>query len=137
MGMNVVVLTGNLTRDPELKYTQSGKAFARFSLAVSNSYNREKVDFINCTAWGKTAEIIAEYLRKGSKAGVHGRIQTGSYEKDGHKVYTTDIVVENIEFLDSKQTKNGSQVVEERSFSSNNNESGNNNSNVDDEEFPF
>lgn len=110
--MNNVCLTGRLTRDPELRYTPSGAAVVRFTLAVDRRMTKEKraeaesknqptADFITCTAWNKTAELIANYLQKGRKIAVQGRIQTGSYEKDGRTVYTTDIVVETMEFLES------------------------------------
>lgn len=110
--MNIVVLTGKLTADPELKYTQSGKAWIKFSLAVQRNYKKDEVDFINCVAWDKTAELIAEYLRKGNKAGFEGSIRTGSYEKDGKKVYTTDINVSRIEFLESKKDKSTNDEID-------------------------
>lgn len=110
--MNSVNLVGRLTRDPELRYTQSGAAVVRFTLAVDRRLSREKraeaeannqqtADFINCIAWNKTAELIANYLQKGRRIAISGRIQTGSYEKDGRTVYTTDVIVENMEFVDS------------------------------------
>lgn len=100
--MNLVVLTGRLTRDPELKYGQSGKAYSRFSLAVDRPFQKGEADFINCVAFGKTAELIGEYLRKGRKAGVTGRLQMGRYEVNGEKRTSYDVVVDNIEFLESK-----------------------------------
>ena len=100
--MNVVVLTGRLTRDPELKYTQAGKAFAKFALAVSREFNKDEVDFINCTAWGKTAEIAGEYLRKGNRAGVHGSLRVGKYEVNGEKRTSVEVNVASLEFLESK-----------------------------------
>lgn len=131
MGMNLVVLTGRLTADPELKYTQSGKAFAKFTVAVNRTFNRDQVDFINCVAWDKRAEIIAEYMRKGSQAGVQGRLTVRSYDdENGQKRKVTEVVVENLEFLDSKKTA-GSDVTynsQESSFEG---------QNVDDDEFPF
>lgn len=109
MGMNLVILTGRLTADPELKYTQSGKAFARFSLAVNRSYNREETDFINCVAWDKRAELAAEYLRKGNQAGIQGTIRVRSYDDDaGQKRRITEVLVENIEFLESRRSDSGS-----------------------------
>ena len=78
--MNLVVLTGRLTRDPELKFGQSGKAYSRFSLAVDRPFQKGEADFINCVAFGKTAELIGEYLRKGRKVGVNGRLQMNRYE---------------------------------------------------------
>ncbi len=146
MGMNVVMLTGRLTRDPEMRYTQSGKAVANFSLAVNRKFNRDQTDFINCVAWGKTAEIAAEYLRKGNQVGVQGNIRVSSYEKDGQKRYSTEVYIDQLEFLENKGSKGAKQEVEERNFSSNNNSSNNSsntntntnaNTDVDDEEFPF
>ena len=103
--INAVVLVGRLTRDPELKYTQSGLAYLRFILAVNRraKNGEQEADFITCVAWRKQAENMANYLSKGSLVGVEGRIQTGSYEKDGQRIYTTDIVVNNVQFLESRR----------------------------------
>lgn len=101
--MNNVTLMGRLTRDPELKYSQAGKAYCRFSLAVQREFNREEADFINCLAFGKTAETIAEYLKKGRRMAIVGRIQTGSYQNiNGDTVYTTEVVADRFEFIDSQ-----------------------------------
>lgn len=100
--MNVIILTGRLTRDPELKFGQSGKAYSRFTLAVDRPMQKGETDFINCVAFGKTAELIGEYLRKGRKAGVTGRLQMGKYEVNGEKRTSYDVVVDTIEFLESK-----------------------------------
>lgn len=106
--MNKVMLMGRLTRDPEVRYTQNENAtcVARYALAVDRRFKREgepTADFINCVAFGKAGEFAEKYLRKGIKIAVVGRIQTGSYtNKDGVKVYTTDIVVEEHEFAESK-----------------------------------
>ena len=105
--MNKVEIVGRLTRDVEIRTTESGTVTARFSIAVSRRFkNAEGVyeaDFINCVAFGKTAEFIGKYFSKGSMIGVTGRIQTGNYtNKDGQKVYTTDVVVEECEFAESK-----------------------------------
>lgn len=100
--MNVVVLVGRLTRDPELKFGQSGKAYSRFSLAVDRPFSKGEADFINCVAFGKTAELIGEYLRKGRKVGVNGRLQMNRYEVNGEKRTSYDVLVEAIEFLESK-----------------------------------
>ncbi|AVQ32139.1 MULTISPECIES: single-stranded DNA-binding protein [Fusobacterium] len=102
--MNLVVLTGRLTRDPELKFGQSGKAYSRFSLAVDRPFQKGEADFINCVAFGKTAELIGEYLRKGRKVGVTGRLQMNRYEANGEKRTSYDVLVENIEFLESKSS---------------------------------
>lgn len=105
--MNNVTLIGRFTKDPEIKYTNEGLSIARFTLAVDRRFktkDEKTADFPNCVAFGKTAEFIERYFRKGAKIGVTGRIQTGSYEKqDGTKVYTTDVVVENAEFVERKQ----------------------------------
>ena len=111
--MNKVILMGRLTRDPEVRYTQSdnASAVARFSLAVDRRFKKDgdqTADFINCVAFGKTGEFIEKYGHKGTKFVVEGRIQTGSYtNKDGQKVYTTDVVVEQVEFAESKASADG------------------------------
>ena len=106
--MNSVQLIGRLTRDPEVRYTDGGASIARFSLAVERRFKQENgadADFINIVSFGKTAEFIEKYFHKGIKIALNGRIQTGSYtDKDGKKVYTTDIVAENVEFCESKGT---------------------------------
>ena len=105
--MNKVILMGRLTRDPEVRYSQgeNATAVARFTLAVDRRFRRDDAgtDFIGCVAFGKNAEFIEKYFRQGTKALITGRIQTGSYtNKDGQKVYTTDVVVEDQEFAESK-----------------------------------
>ena len=106
--MNKVILMGRLTRDPEVRYSQgeSANAVARYTLAVDRRFKRDgdaTADFINCVSFGKVAEFAEKYLRQGVKIAVTGRIQTGSYtNKDGVKVYTTDVVVEEQEFAESK-----------------------------------
>ena len=104
--MNSVQLTGRLTRDPEVRYTDGGLSVARFTLAVNRRFKQEgspDADFIRCVAFGKTAEFIEKYFSQGRKMDLNGRIQTGSYtNQEGQKVYTTDIVVENVEFGESK-----------------------------------
>jgi single-strand DNA-binding protein len=102
-----------MTRDADIRYTSDKKAVARFSLAITRDYDREKADFLNCVAFGKTAEVIEKYTHKGSRIGITGRIETGSYEKDGRKVYTTDIIVNNVELMDSKKDESdGFNAVE-------------------------
>lgn len=110
--INRVVLVGRLTKDPELKYTQTGIAVTRFTLAVnrafSNQQGEREADFISCVAWRKQAENIANYLRKGSLVGVDGRIQTGSYEgQDGKRVYTTEVVADSTQFLEPRSATAG------------------------------
>ena len=99
--MNSVCLIGRPTSDPEIRYDQEGKAIARITLAVDR--DKEGADFISCNAFGKTAEVIEKYVRKGKLLGVEGRIRTGSYtNKNNQKVYTTDVMVNRIKFCESK-----------------------------------
>lgn len=106
--MNKVILIGRLTADPEVRYTADQKAVANYTLAVDrraarNAEGRTEADFLRCVAWEKRAEFAEKYLRKGLKVAVLGRIQTGSYTgKDGKKVYTTDVIVEEVEFAGAK-----------------------------------
>lgn len=106
--MNKTILLGRLTRDPDVRYTQGDNpmAVARYTLAVDRRYKKEgeqEADFISCVAFGKSGEFAEKYLSKGMKIAISGRIQTGSYtNKDGQKVYTTDVVVEEQEFCESK-----------------------------------
>lgn len=107
--MNKVILTGRLTKDPDVRYSQGEQqmAIARYTLAVdrrrSKTQDGQQADFISCVAFGKSGEFAEKYLKKGTKVVVAGRIQTGSYtNKDGQKVYTTDVVVEDHEFAESK-----------------------------------
>ena len=112
--MNKVILMGRLTRDAEVRYSQgdASTAVARFSLAVDRRFKREgddqSADFINCVAFGRTGEFMERFGRKGTKFLVEGRIQTGSYtNKDGQRVFTTDVVVEQVEFAESKSSNDG------------------------------
>ena len=106
--MNLVCLCGRLTKDPDVRYTQGAEplAIARYTLAVDRRKKDENsADFISCIAFGKSAEFAEKYLHKGIKILVEGRIQTGSYtNKDGKKIYTTDVVVESTEFAESKNS---------------------------------
>ena len=108
--MNKVILIGRLTRDPEVRYSQAAEpiAIARYTLAVDRRFKREgeeqTADFISCVAFGKAGEFAEKYLRQGTKIAVTGRIQTGSYtNKDGNKVYTTEVVIEEQQFAESKK----------------------------------
>lgn len=104
--MNRVILIGRLTAAPELRHTQKGTAVASYRLAVDRQQKQDgqpDADFINCVAWGKSAEFADKYLAKGMKIAVEGRIQTGSYEKDGVKHYTTNIIVDRHEFCESRK----------------------------------
>jgi single-strand DNA-binding protein len=115
--MNKVILMGRLTRDPDVRYSQgeTPMAIARYTLAVDRRFKRDgdeqTADFISCVAFGKSGEFAEKYLKKGTKICVVGRIQTGSYtNKDGVKVYTTDVVVEEHEFAESKNAAGGSMA---------------------------
>lgn len=114
--MNKVIMIGRLTRDPEVRYSQGNQqpvAIARYSVAVDRKFKQAgqpEADFINCIAFGKLGEFAEKYLHKGTKIAVVGRIQTGSYtNKDGNKVYTTDVVVEEQEFCESKSQQSNNQ----------------------------
>jgi single-strand DNA-binding protein len=115
--MNKVVLIGRLTRDPELRYAQSGKAFCTFTLAVDRRFSKQNnnqptADFIPCVAWDKLAEIIGNNLAKGRKVGVEGRLQTRTYEaKDGSKRSAFDVMVDELEFLDPKGQQSQGQAL--------------------------
>ncbi len=119
--MNKVILMGRLTRDPNVSWSQSTEStcVARFTLAVDRRFKskssdgqEQTADFISCVAFGKTGEFAEKYLRQGKKVTLSGRIQTGSYtNREGQKVYTTDVVVEEIEFAESKGAENGSGNV--------------------------
>ena len=132
--MNTVCLVGRLTRDPDVRYTNEGTSIARFSIAVDRKFksrdgNGPDADFPSIVAFGRTGEFIEKYFTKGMKIGIVGRLQTGSYQKeDGTKVYTTDVIAENVEFVESKAAQN-----EENSQNANNEFS----PVPDDEELPF
>lgn len=102
--MNKTFIIGRLTSEPELRENVSGTKQTKFSVAVNRL--KEGVDYISCIAWNKTAELITKYLHKGSQIAIEGRIQTGSYDdKDGKKIYTTDVVVENLTFIGNNEPK--------------------------------
>ena len=114
--MNKVILIGRLTRDPDIRYSQgeNASAIARYTLAVDRRFTRrddpdaQTADFISCKAFGKAGEFAEKYLHKGTKIAVEGRIQTGSYvNRDGVKIYTTDVIVENHEFVESRSNNGG------------------------------
>ena len=112
--INNVVLVGRITRDVELRMSDSGKAYTNFSLAVNRAFKgqdgKQQADFINCIVFGKQAENLARYCGKGSMIGVSGSIQTGKYQgKDGNTVFTTDIMVQNVQFLDTKNNQGQQQ----------------------------
>lgn len=111
--MNVVALIGNITRDPEVRYTNDHMAIASFSIAINRPPKKDGTeggaDFPRVTVFGKQAENCERFLHRGSKVGIIGKIQTGSYEKDGQRVYTTDIVADRVEFLGRPQETNAAQ----------------------------
>ena len=139
--MNVVILMGRMTRDPELKFTSGGKAFANFSLAVQKT--KDEVEFIDCTVWERTAETIAEYFRKGNRILVQGRLSVSSYEQNGEKRRMTRVVVNSFEFVESAgNSGNNSGYQQQQSFNNSNNkpvqnDDFDNDDMDDDEEFPF
>ena len=150
--MNKVILMGRLTRDPDVKYTAGDNpmAIARYTLAVDRRFKRENeatADFIGCVAFGKAAEFAEKYFRQGIRIVVSGRIQTGSYtNRDGNKVYTTDVVVEEQEFAENKNNAAGNNNVQDNTAAGQ--QSGNQGVSVDadgfmnipdgiDEELPF
>lgn len=110
--MNKVILIGNLTKDPELRYTPNGVAVATFTVAINrprtNQAGEREADFINIVAWQKLADLCATYLRKGRQAAIEGRIQTRSYDnKEGKRVYVTEVVAENVQFLGGRGNEGG------------------------------
>lgn len=112
--MNKVILIGRLCADPETRYSANGDCVAKYRLAVNRKIKKEgqpEADFLNCIAFGKTGEFASRFLKKGSKIAIEGRVQTGSYEKDGVKHYTTDIIVEQHEFCDSNVSSNTAQAM--------------------------
>lgn len=136
--INRTVLTGRLTRDPELKYTQQGTAVLSFTLAVDrqfkNNNNEREADFLNCVIWRKSAENFAKFTHKGSLIGVDGRLTTRNYDnKQGQKVYVTEVTVDNFALLDSKN--NGISV--QQNGQNNTNITNNGNADIDLSSLPF
>ena len=128
--MNRVELIGRITRDPELRYTNNNIATCRFTLAVNRPFQSQNgeqgTDFINIVVWRKQAENVSKYVSKGSLVAVEGRIQTGSYERDGQRVYTTDVVADSVQFLETKsqsQNRTSGDDVTPADFVQDNNES--------------
>lgn len=107
--MNKVVLIGRTTKGPELRYAPgTGTAVCRFTLAVNRPYKKDETDFINCVAFGKIAETIAQYVLKGRQVAITGSIRTGSYENNaGNKIYTTDVVLDGFEFIGNSNNNQG------------------------------
>lgn len=141
--MNKVIMIGRLTKDPEVRYTQgeNSMAIARFNLAVDRRIKKDSeqsADFINCVSFGKTAEFIDKYFKKGTKIALVGRIQTGSYtNKEGQKVYTTDVVVEEVEFAESRGSGDNQQTSRPAPSQSTGDGFMNIPDGIDEEELPF
>ena len=116
--MNKAILIGRLTRDPELRTTPTGRNVCQFSIAVNRTYTNtsgeREADFINCVVWDKQAENLSRYQKKGNQIAVDGRIQTRNYEnKDGNKVYITEVVCENMRMLDTRTSSNGGTYLDD------------------------
>ena len=142
--INNVVLVGRMTRDAELRYTPSNQAVATFTLAVNRNFKNQngerEADFINCTAWGKTAETIAEYLRKGRRIALQGRLSVNSYEKNGETRWSTEVIVDKFEFVDTVNSTGGQSSYTQPKKSENsfaNNDNNDNDEIMDDDDFPF
>ncbi|RHW48980.1 single-stranded DNA-binding protein [Lactobacillus bombicola] len=139
--INRVVLVGRLTRDPELKTTQSGLSVATFTLAVNRQYTNAQgergADFISCVIWRKAAENFCNFTSKGSLVGIDGRIQTRTYDnKEGQKVYVTEVVVDNFSLLESKKDRqNNANMGNNGGYNNNGNNSTSNNRNAQQDPF--
>lgn len=142
--INQVVLVGRLTKDPELRYSQNGVAMVNYTIAVNRQFKTDgqpDVDFINCKAFKKQAENLANFQKKGNLIGLEGRIQTGSYEKDGQRVFTTDVIADSIQFLERKESGQ-QQAPQQQSIPAYNQESNSfsqpsSGMVVDDDDLPF
>lgn len=147
--INRTVLVGRITKDPEIRYTQSGTAVANFTMAVNrqftNANGEREADFISCIVWRKAAENFCNFTHKGSLVGIDGRIQTSSYEKEGQRVYATQVVVDSFSLLEPKQQSqqrgqqsNASDALHNNFGQPTNNYSQNNNDfGIDDNDLPF
>ena len=114
--MNIVIFSGRLTKDPDIRYTNSKKAVASFSLAVDDGKDKDgnrKAQFLNCVAWEKTAELLDQYFKKGDGLTVNGKLTSRSYEKDGKKQYVTEVLVSGIEFPLSKKEAKPADTLED------------------------
>ncbi|HOT47200.1 MAG TPA: single-stranded DNA-binding protein [Spirochaetota bacterium] len=140
--LNKAILIGRLTRDPELRYTQSGTSVCSFSIANNRTYvaggeKKEQVSYFNCVAWAKTGEVIAEYCKKGKRIGIEGRLQQRSYDdKDGNKRQIVEIVVDNFQFLDAPGG-GGKEAPMDMPSSSSEPSSSNTDNPFSDEDIPF
>ncbi|MDP0463952.1 single-stranded DNA-binding protein [Shouchella rhizosphaerae] len=142
--INRVILTGRLTRDVDLRYTQGGSAVATFNLAVdrrfTNQQGEREADFVSCVIWRKSAENFANFFHKGSLVGIEGRIQTRNYEnKQGQRVYVTEVIVDNFSFLEPKSSTGNGSYQNNRPQSNMSDPFANNAGNVDiqDDQLPF
>ena len=137
--MNKVILVGRLTKDPELRFAAgSGTAVSRFTVAINRQFKRDETDFINCVAFGKTAETISNYLTKGRQIALTGSIRTGSYDaQDGTKRYTTDVAVESFEFVGSKDGTSNNRASHNNDDSFGEESFGDDMTPVDDGDMPF
>ena len=136
--MNKTQLIGRVTKTIELKKTPSGKSTCSFTLAVNRRVKTEgqpDADFITCVAWGKTAEILSQYVSKGNRLGVSGRIQTRNYESNGRTVYVTEVVVDEVEFLENK--RDGSERSEKPSDERDNQNEYSSGFDISDDDLPF
>lgn len=120
--INRVILVGRLTKNPEIRKTPNGASICKFTLAVSRKVKAQgqpDADFISCVAWNKTADLMYQYLKKGSLIGIDGRLQTGKFtNNNGETIYTCDVMVESLQFLDKKEeTQNNNDVNQEREMS--------------------
>ena len=135
--MNKVIIVGRLTKDPELKYTPNGgTAICRITVAVARAFKKDETDFINCVAFGKTGETITQYLTKGRQIALAGNIRTGSYQaQDGTKMYTTNVIIENFEFVGNNSNNSSNQST--WNAQDNSDESFGDMTPVDDGDMPF
>lgn len=136
--MNKVILIGRLVRDPELRFTKNGKAVATFSIAVNRTFSKEKeADFFNIIVWGVIAEACANYLAKGRLVGIEGRLQTRTYIKDDEKRYITEVVAEQVEFLEWGNKESKSQAKKDNDLGSVDIDMSEFHAMADDEDIPF
>jgi single-strand DNA-binding protein len=133
--MNISTLIGRLTKEGDLTYSATGTAIYKNSIAVNRKFKKDEADFINLVAFQKTAELMANHLTKGDQVGIEGRIQTGSYEKDGRKIYTFDVVVDNITFIGGK--KQQQEQLAPKTKVSEDPFQGNGTIDIDESELPF
>ena len=142
--MNKVILVGRITKDPELRSIQSGSSVVNFTIAVNRpvaqnaDQNANNADFINCVIWNKQAENLAKYVKQGSLIGVEGRIQTRSYESNGTTRYITEVLCDNVQFLETKKDgTNGTTKVEQSDNSTDEDQYAGKINSVDDNDLPF